>query len=233
MLECSQTRDDAAGYAEAARNLRRCPTIRFGTKFTLFDNKVKLFTAAVSREEDGVQHPGTGLRVHVASGGSDVSMSELQAVLSYHGPSGATYVIAFVRLLQRVPARVCVVRGTCDFAVGDQVVLLANENLEREAVRARKLGSRERAIRIESEALVPVTDEAGVHHVIKYAGQYVQYSYDPAQDCSHARYDTVNEIHALDPATAVKTRVMLVPDKGGNDTLRRRRFWWYRKMFHH
>ena len=93
--------------------------------------------------------------------------------------------------------------------------------------------SRERAIRVESEALVPVTDEAGVHHVIKYAGQYVQYSYDPAQDCSHARYDTVNEIHALDPATAVKTRVMLVPDKGGNDTLRRRRFWWYRKMFHH
>ena len=47
------------------------------------------------------------------------------------------------------------------------------------------------------------------------------------------RYDTVDEIHAIDPATAVKTRVMLVPDRGGKDTLGRRRYWWYRKMFHH
>ena len=233
MPACSQTRDNAAGYAEAAQHLRECAAIRFGAKLTLFGNKVKLFTAAVPREADGVQHPGAGLRLHAASGGSDVSMSELRAVLSYHGPSGATYVIAFVRLLQCVPARVCVVRGACDFAVGDQVTLLTSESRERGAVRARKLGSRAAAIRIESEVLAPVTDEKGVHHVTKYAGPYVQYSHNPAQDCSDPGYDTVNEIHAIDPATAVKTRVMLVPDKGGNDTLRRRRFWWYRKMFHH
>ena len=172
----------------------------------MFGNKVKLFTAAVPREADGVQHPGAGLRLHAASGGSDVSMSELRAVLSYHGPSGATYVIAFVRLLQCVPARVCVVRGACDFAVGDQVTLLTSESLERGAVWARKLGSRAAAIRIEeSQVLAPVTDEKGVHHVTKYAGPYVQYSHNPAQDCSDPRYDTANEIHAIDPATAVKT----------------------------
>ena len=197
MPACSQTRDNAAGYAEAAQHLRECAAIRFGAKLTLFGNKVKLFTAAVPREADGVQHPGAGLRLHAASGGSDVSMSELRAVLSYHGPSGATYVIAFVRLLQCVPARVCVVRGACDFAVGDQVTLLTSESRERGAVRARKLGSRAAAIRIESEVLAPVTDEKGVHHVIKYAGPYVQYSHNPAQDCSDPGYDTANEIHAI------------------------------------
>ena len=171
--------------------------------------------------------------MHVASGGSDVFMSELQAVLSYTGPSRETYVIAFVRLLQCVPANVCVVRGRCGFAVGDQVALLANERLSRDSVRAKMLGSRDRALNVASDHLAPVTNEAGVHHAIKYAGPYVQYSHDPSRDCSDARYDTVDEIYAVDPATAVKTRVMLVPDRGGKDTLRRRRFWWYRKMFHH
>ena len=160
-------------------------------------------------------------------------MSELQAVLSYTGPSCETYVIAFVRLLQCVPANVCVVRGRCGFAVGDQVALLANERLSRDSVRAKMLGSRDRALNVASDHLAPVTNEAGVHHAIKYAGPYVQYSHDPSRDCSDARYDTVDEIYAVDPATAVKTRVMLVPDRGGKDTLRRRRFWWYRKMFHH
>ena len=229
----AQTRADEAGYAEATRSLQECPGITFGTKFTLFDNKVKLFTAAVPREVRNIQSPGAGLHVHVASGGSDVSMSELQAVLSYTGPSRETYVIAFVRLLQCVPANVCVVRGRCGFAVGDQVALLANERLSRDSVRAKKLGSRDRALDVASEHLAPVTNEAGVHHAIKYAGPYVQYSHDPSRDCSDARYDTVDEIYAVDPATAVKTRVMLVPDRGGKDTLRRRRFWWYRKMFHH
>ena len=162
-------------------------------------------------------------------------MSELRIFLSYSGPSGKRYVIAIVRLLQCVPARVCVVRGACDFAVGDQVRLLANEHLSRLSVRARKLGSIERAIRVESKLLAPVTTDEGVHHAIKYAGNYVQYSYNPSRDCTAARYDTVDEIHAIDPATAVKTRVMLVPDRGGKDTLGRRRYayWWYRKMFHH
>ena len=229
----AQTRDNNAGYAEAARNLRRCEAVIFGTKFTLFKDKVKLFTAAVPRGADGTQQPGAGLHVHIASGGSNVSMSELRAALSYTGPSGERYVIAIVRLLQCVPASVCVVRGACDFAIGDQVRLLANECLSRPSVRARKLGSRERAIRVESKLLAPVTSDEGVHHAIKYAGNYVQYSYNPSRDCTAARYDTVDEIHAIDPATAVKTRVMLVPDRGGKDTLGRRRYWWYRKMFHH
>ena len=66
----AQTRADEAGYAEVTRNLQECPGITFGTKFTLFDNKVKLFTAAVPREVRNIQSPGAGLHVHVASGGS-------------------------------------------------------------------------------------------------------------------------------------------------------------------
>ena len=133
----AQTRDNISGYAKAARNLQRCDAVVFGTKFTLFKDKVKLFTAAVPRGADGTQQPGAGLHVHIASGRSNVSMSELRAVLSYSGPSGKRYVIAIVRLLQCVPARVCVVRGACDFAVGDQVRLLANKHHPWVSVRAK------------------------------------------------------------------------------------------------
>ena len=157
-------------------------------------------------------------------------------VFLYSGSSGERYVTALgcaCSSVQCAPAGVWVVRGACDFAVGDQVRLLANECLSRPSVRARKLGSRERAIRVESKLLAPVTSDEGVHHAIKYAGNYVQYSYNPSLDCTAARYETVDEIHAIDPASAVKTRVMLVPDRNGKDTLGRRRYWWYRKMFHH
>ena len=237
MLLCAraQTRNNDAGYANAAQNLRKCDAIIFGAKFTLFENKVKLFTAAVPREADGIRNPGAGLHVAVQSGSTGTSFSELQAVLQYTGPSSHTYVIAFVRLLQLVPSKVCVVRGTCGFAVGDQVRLLADQNLSMSSVRAKKLGSTEKSIKIKSRLLAPVTSygKHGDHHALKYAGPYLQYSYDPSQDCSAERYETVDEIHAIDPATAVSTRVMLVPDRDGTDTLGRRRYWWYCKLFHH
>lgn len=43
-----RTRDNAAGYAEAAQHLRECAAIRFGAKLTLFGNKVAVYSCSAS-----------------------------------------------------------------------------------------------------------------------------------------------------------------------------------------
>ena len=174
--------------------------------------------------------------MHVESDGKPFSDSELVAIIEYISPMGSrTYAVALVQLLVRVPEGFCVIR--CDplsaarwYQNGDQVQLQAGSTLgstledATHSVSVKKAGS-DQQFSIESGLLSPITAEAGVHAVMTYAGDYMQYGYKAKLDCSSPRYNNLDEYEAVDPASEIKSQVCLVPDSGGLDSKKRHRFF--------
>ena len=66
-----------------------------------------------------------------------------------------------------------------------------------------------------------------------YCGDYMQYGKEAKVDCSSAGYSILDEYEAVSIRTGIKTQVVLVPDVGGMDSLKRRRFFWNDRLYSH
>ena len=225
------------GNKACERQLRKCAYITYRSKATIYRRGVKQFCITPRLGKGS----GSGLHVHLESGGKPFSDSELVALIEYASPtSKRTYVIALVKLLVKVPKHFCVVRckqneaGPTFFKNGDQVQLQAGSTLSGDdhSVSVKTAGSNQQ-FAIPSNLLVPITAEAGVHAVMTYAGDYMQYGYNPKLDCCSPTYNHLDEYEAVDPATEIKSQVCLVPDSGGWDTKKRSRFFLHKRLYSH
>ena len=224
------------GNKACEKQLRQCTLITYRSKATIYRRGVKQFSITPRLEKGS----GSGLHVHLESGGKPYSDSELVALIEYTSPtSSQTYVIALVKLLVKVPKHFCVVH--CDpneagsfFKNGDQVQLQAGCTLSESThtVSVKTAGSNQQ-FAIPSNLLLPITAEAGVHAVMTYAGDYMQYGYDPKLDCCSPKYNHLDEYEAVDPAMEIKSQVCLVPDSGGWDTKKRSRFFLHKRLYSH
>jgi len=224
------------GNKACKKQLSECKAITYRSKATIYRGGLKKFSITPRLGKGS----GSGLHVDVASGANRYSDSELVALIEYTSPiSSRKYVIALLKLLVKVPKKFCVVR--CDpndassfYKHGDQVQLQAGSTLSgpTHSVSVKTAGS-DQQFSIESDLLLQITAEAGVHDVMTYAGDYMQYGYSPRLDCSSPRYNHLDEYEAVDPATGIKSQVCLVPDSGGWDTKKRNRFFLHKRLYSH
>ena len=97
----------------------------------------------------------------------------------------------------------------------------------------RKCGSDD-VFEISSKFLRAITSwETGVHAVMKYCGDYMEYGYTSRKDCTSDGYNILDEYEAVDPSNGIKAQVCLVPDHGGSDSLSRRRYFWNLNLYGH
>lgn len=228
------------GNQKCKKQLSKCGAIAYRSRASIYRRGVKQFSITPRL----MKGSGSGLHVHIPSDGKPFSDSELVAIIEYTSPtSSRKYVIALVQLLVKVPEGFCVVRcdppsATTWYKNGDQVQLQAGSTLKTtladatHSVSVKTAGSNQQ-FSIESDLLYPITAEAGVHAVMTYAGDYMQYGYKSKLDCSSPRYNQLDEYEAVDPATGIKSQVCLVPDSGGLDTKKRHRFFKHERLYSH
>ena len=219
------------------RRLQRAPDITYHNRATIKRGGKKEFCVAPRSRT----HNGSGLVIHVRSHGDAFSRAGLVALVKYTGPSTKTYCVAVTQLLKKAPKRQCVVHCEpeqlegCSYQDGERVHIVTGTLRGGEPSRmvVRKCGSDD-VFEISSEFLRPITRrETGVHAVMKYCGDYMEYGYSSRKYCTSDGYNILDEYEAVDPSSGIKAQVCLVPDHGGSDSLSRRRYFWNLRLYGH
>ena len=231
------------GNHACRRHLQYATAITFHATASIYRESKKQFviTPRSSLRE------GSGVNIHVKSDRNEFSRAELVALVRYTAPSKETYHVAVTQLLKKVPKKQCVVR--CESAEadsddegdspayqdGDRVNIISGSMASDgpSTMFVRKCGSDLR-FEISSKLLVQITtNEPGVHAMMKYCGDYMEYGHTIRKDCSSDAYNILDEYEAVDPSSGIKEQVCLVPDFGGSDSLRRRRLFWNTNLYSH
>ena len=235
-MSCHQ-QPNRTGNRTCRSRLLRAPDITYHNRATIKRGGKKEFCVAPRSRT----HNGSGLEIDVRSHGDACSRAELVALVKYTGPSTKTYCVAVTQLLKKVPKRQCVVH--CEpnelegrsYQDGERVQIVTGTLRGGDPSRmvVRKCGSDD-VFGISSEFLRAITSwETGVHAVMKYCGDYMEYGHSSRKYCTSDGYNILNEYEAVDPSSGIKAQVCLVPDHGGSDSLSRRRYFWNLNLYGH
>ena len=237
MCPSHHQQSNPTGNHDCRRRLQYATAIEFYGQATIYRDSKKQFCITPRTSTCG----GSGITIHVASDRNAFSRAELVALVKYTAPSEKTYCVAVTQLLKKVPKKQCVVRcGPAEsdddpYEDGDRVKIISGSMTSDEptTMHVRKCSSGE-DLEIMSDLLIPITtNEAGVHVMMKYCGDYMEYGHTVRQDCSYPGYNILDEYEAVSPSTGIQDQVCLVPDFGGSDTLRRRRYFWNTRLYSH
>ena len=235
-MSCHQ-QPNRTGNRTCRSRLLRAPDITYHNRATIKRGGKKEFCVAPRSRT----HNGSGLEIDVRSHGDAFSRAELVALVKYTGPSTKTYCVAVTQLLKKVPKRQCVVhcepeqRRGRSYQDGERVQIVTGTLRGGDPTRmvVRKCGSDD-VFEISSKFLRAITRrETGVHAVMKYCGDYMEYGHSSRKYCTSDGYNILNEYEAVDPSNGIKAQVCLVPDHGGSDSLSRRRYFWNLNLYGH
>ena len=224
------------GHKECRRLLRACKAITYHASGTLSRDGKKQYAVTPRCYEMN----GSGVRVHVESDGKPFSRAELTALLKFTPPgTEREYDIAIVHLLKKVPKTQAVVitaQGPGSFCQIDDLVNIVDTWSIREndrSVSVKKCGNNQ-AFSIHSSQLRLITgSRGGSHALMRYCGDYMQYGFKAKLACNTVGYSVVDEYEAVSVRTGIKMQVCLVPDAGGIDSSKRRRFFWNDRLYSH